>query len=85
MRLLRLACLGLTLAGSSLCLGGWDEKPAKKEAKSEAVVGCSDTKQFHKPGCKWVKEIEKAGTKVNFASKADAEKKGYKACGDCKP
>ncbi len=85
MRLLQMACLNLTLVGSSLALAGWDEKPAKKEAKSEAVVGCSDTKIFHKPGCKWVKEVEKAGTKVNLPSKAEAEKKGFKACGDCKP
>lgn len=53
--------------------------------KATAVVGCKDSKLFHKPDCKWVKEIDKAKTRVDFTSVADAKKAGMKPCGDCKP
>ncbi len=53
--------------------------------KSQAVVACSNTKLYHRADCKWVKEIDKAGTRVDFPSAAAAKKAGYKACTDCKP
>jgi methylphosphotriester-DNA--protein-cysteine methyltransferase len=68
-----------------------ERAPAKAEAttgevpKAIPVVGCKDTKMFHMPDCKWVKEIEKAGTKVDFPSKSAAKKAGMKPCGDCMP
>lgn len=57
----------------------------KTEVKSEVIVGCKDTKVYHKASCKWVKEVEKAGTRVDFKSVADAKKAGMKPCEDCKP
>jgi len=59
--------------------------PAKAEAKGEVIVGCKDSKQYHKANCKWVKEVDKAGTRVDFHSVAEAKKAGMKPCGDCKP
>ena len=57
----------------------------KAAAKAEVIVGCKDTKMYHKVNCKWVKEIEKAGTRVDFKSVAEAKKAGMKPCEDCKP
>jgi methylphosphotriester-DNA--protein-cysteine methyltransferase len=59
--------------------------PAKAEAKTEAIVGCKETKLYHKADCKWVKEVDKAGTRVDFKSVAAAKKAGMKPCEDCKP
>jgi methylphosphotriester-DNA--protein-cysteine methyltransferase len=53
--------------------------------KAEVIVGCKDTKMYHKASCKWVKEIDKAGTRVDFKSVAEAKKAGMKPCEDCKP
>ena len=53
--------------------------------KAEVIVGCKDTKVYHKADCKWVKEVEKAGTRVDFHSVAEAKKAGMKPCEDCKP
>ena len=94
MTLFRTLALGLCLAGGLTAASRGDDKP-KAPAKAEAakgevpkaipVVGCKDTKMFHMPDCKWVKEIEKAGTKVDFPSKSAAKKAGMKPCGDCMP
>lgn len=61
------------------------EGPAKAEPKSEVIVGCKDTKLYHRANCKWVKEVEKAGTRVDFKSVAEAKKAGMRPCEDCKP
>ena len=54
-------------------------------AKARGFVGCTETKLFHRPGCKHVAEIEKAGTKVMFTTRAEAIQAGYKPCDECKP
>ncbi|HTL97925.1 MAG TPA: Ada metal-binding domain-containing protein [Holophagaceae bacterium] len=54
-------------------------------AKARGFVGCTQTKLFHKPGCAHVADIEKAGTKVMFTTRAEAIQAGYKPCEDCKP
>jgi hypothetical protein len=59
--------------------------PAKTDPKSEGIVGCKETKLYHRADCKWVKEIDKAGTRVDFKSVAAAKKAGMKPCEDCKP
>ncbi|MBK8726322.1 MAG: hypothetical protein IPL96_09860 [Holophagaceae bacterium] len=99
MTLFRTLALGLCLACGLAAAAPSDDK-AKASPKAEApkaeaakgevpkaipVVGCKDTKMFHMPDCKWVKEIEKAGTKVDFPSKSAAKKAGMKPCGDCMP
>jgi methylphosphotriester-DNA--protein-cysteine methyltransferase len=56
-----------------------------KDPKGQVIVGCKDTKMYHRADCKWVKEIEKAGTRVDFKSVADAKKAGMKPCKDCNP
>nr|WP_275976076.1 Ada metal-binding domain-containing protein [Geothrix oryzisoli] len=61
------------------------EPPVKAEPRSEVIVGCKETKLYHKADCKWVKEIDKAGTRVDFKSVAEARKAGLKPCEDCKP
>jgi methylphosphotriester-DNA--protein-cysteine methyltransferase len=53
--------------------------------KAQVIVGCKETKMYHRADCKWVKEIEKAGTRVDFKTVAEAKKAGMKPCGDCKP
>jgi methylphosphotriester-DNA--protein-cysteine methyltransferase len=77
-----LACLmSLPLAAARRS----DTPKAEDKAKAEVIVGCSDTKLYHKANCKWVKEIEKAGTRVDFKSVAEAKKAGMKPCEDCRP
>jgi hypothetical protein len=94
MNLFRTLALGLCLAGGLAAASPADDKqkaPPKAEApkaevpKAIPVVGCKDSKQFHMPDCKWVKEVEKAGTRVDFPSKSAAKKAGMKPCGDCMP
>ena len=53
--------------------------------KAKGFVGCTQTKIFHKPDCKVVAEIEKAGTKVMFTRRQEAIQAGYKPCEECKP
>lgn len=66
-------------------------EPAKAEAAKTAIkptesgfVGNKDSKTYHKAECKAAAKIKPAN-KVALASKADAEKGGYKACKTCKP
>ncbi|HJU83411.1 MAG TPA: Ada metal-binding domain-containing protein [Holophagaceae bacterium] len=62
--------------------------PAKHHArrtKAKSFVGCTQTKVFHKPDCKVVADIEKAGTKVTFSRREEAVQAGYKPCEECKP
>lgn len=47
-------------------------------------VGSKESSKYHKPGCRWAKEIS-AENLIIFSSKADAEAKGYTPCGVCKP
>jgi hypothetical protein len=94
MNALRSLALGLGLAGSlfaaPLAAPRSGDKPQTAPAKASvpaaiAVVGCKDSKMFHLPDCKWVKEVEKAGTRVDFPSKSAAKKAHMKPCGDCLP
>ncbi|HJV39773.1 MAG TPA: Ada metal-binding domain-containing protein [Geothrix sp.] len=71
------------LMASQLAARTYD-KP-KAETKAEVIVGCKETKLYHKANCKWVKEIDKAHTRVDFRSVAEAKKAGMKPCEDCKP
>ena len=48
------------------------------------LVGNKDSKVVHTAGCKTLARMKPA-SKVLFASKAEAEKAGYKACKVCKP
>jgi len=65
-------------------------EPAKPEAakritpSATGFVGNKDTKVFHKADCKSVGKM-KDKNKTALASKADAEKAGFKACKICKP
>jgi hypothetical protein len=59
--------------------------PMQEEPKPKIIVGCRETKLYHRADCKWVKEIDKAGTRVEFKSVEEARKAGMKPCGDCKP
>lgn len=54
-------------------------------AKTKGFIGCTQTKMFHKPNCKYVSEIEKNGTKVTFTRRQEAIQAGYKPCEECKP
>ncbi|WP_306600622.1 Ada metal-binding domain-containing protein [Geothrix sp. 21YS21S-2] len=64
-----------------------EAKPAPKaEAKPAATgfVANKASKVYHKADCAVGAKI-KADNKVMLATKADAEKAGYKACKVCKP
>ena len=49
-----------------------------------AFLGNKGSKTLHKADCKTAAKI-KAENKASFATKAEAEKAGYKACKVCKP
>jgi len=57
---------------------------AKAEAKptATALVGNKDSKTFHKAGCSAAAKIKDAN-KTTFATQAEAEKAGFKACKVC--
>ncbi len=65
-------------------------KPAPAPAKAAPApaatgfVGNKDSKLCHRADCKAVAKMKDAN-KVSFASAADAQKAGYKACKMCKP
>jgi hypothetical protein len=53
-----------------------------KTAPAAAIIGNKDSKIYHQADCKMGAKI-KPENKVTFASKAEAEKAGYKACKTC--
>jgi len=57
---------------------------AKAAPAAGAILGNKDSKTFHKADCKMAAKM-KAENKTTFASKAEAEKAGFKACKVCKP
>ena len=57
---------------------------AKPAAPTGAIVANKDSKTFHKADCKMAAKM-KAENKTSFATKAEAEKAGFKACKVCKP
>jgi hypothetical protein len=88
----------LLLTGS-LALAQAPAKDAKKAApapapKAEAAkpatpaaagfIGNKESKTLHKADCKIAAKM-KAENKATFATKAEAEKAGYKPCKVCKP
>lgn len=59
-------------------------KAAPAAAPSTAFVGNKDSKTLHRADCKTAARMKEAN-KVAFATKAEAEKAGYKPCKVCKP
>jgi hypothetical protein len=55
-----------------------------KAAPAAAIVANKETKTFHRADCKAAAKIKDAN-KTTFASAAEAQKAGYKACKVCKP
>ena len=59
--------------------------PAAAPAKATAaIVANKDAKTYHRADCKAAAKIKDAN-KTTFASAAEADKAGYKACKICKP
>jgi len=59
--------------------------PAAAPAKATgAIVANKDSKTYHRADCKSAAKIKDAN-KTSFASAAEADKAGYKACKVCKP
>jgi methylphosphotriester-DNA--protein-cysteine methyltransferase len=56
----------------------------KAAATSTAIVANKDSKVYHRADCKFASKMKDAN-KVSFASAAEADKAGYKACKVCKP
>jgi hypothetical protein len=55
-----------------------------KAAPAAAIVANKDSKTYHRADCKVAAKI-KDSNKTTFASAAEAQKAGYKACKVCKP
>ena len=83
MRSFRTVAFGLLLPALLMAAARLEDKPKASVPKAHPVVGCKDTKMYHEPDCKWVKEIDKAGTRKDFPSAEAAKKAGMKPCGDC--
>ena len=58
------------------------EQPAQSEPQAAKVIGNSNTKKYHDPGCSSVDEISEQNYVV-IASADEAEAKGYVACKRC--
>lgn len=54
------------------------------EPAAAGLQGNKDSKTYHKADCKTAAKM-KPSNRVPFASKAEAEKAGFKACKICKP
>jgi hypothetical protein len=62
-------------------------KPAAVAAPTKttgAILANKDSKTYHRADCKSAAKIKDAN-KTTFASAAEADKAGYKACKVCKP
>jgi methylphosphotriester-DNA--protein-cysteine methyltransferase len=57
---------------------------AAKAAPAAGIVANKESKTFHRADCKAAAKIKDAN-KTTFASAAEAQKAGYKACKVCKP
>lgn len=63
-----------------------EAKAAPKPAKSLGLIGCTETKLFHRKKCKFAKMIkEKGSTCVTFTWRQEALQSGFKPCDTCKP
>lgn len=63
-----------------------EAKPAAKPAKSMGLIGCTETKLFHRKRCKYAKMIKEKGTTcVTFTWRQEAIQAGFKPCDECKP
>ncbi len=51
---------------------------------SEALVGCSTSKKYHRLDCRYVAKI-KPENRINFVSPEDAKRQGYLPCKSCNP
>jgi len=58
--------------------------PAKPAAPGAAILANKDSKTYHRADCKMAAKMKEAH-KATFASAAEADKAGYKACKVCKP
>ncbi len=58
--------------------------PAKAAATTGAILANKDSKIYHRADCKLAAKMKDAN-KTSFASAAEADKAGYKACKVCKP
>ena len=58
--------------------------PAAAPVKAAAIVANKDSKVYHRSDCKTAAKMREAN-KTTFASAAEADKAGYKACKVCKP
>ena len=58
--------------------------PAKPAAPAAAILANKDSKTYHRADCKMAAKMKEAN-KAAFASAAEADKAGYKACKVCKP
>lgn len=57
---------------------------AAKPAASGTLVANKDSKTYHRADCKSAAKIKEAN-RASFASAAEADKAGFKACKVCKP
>lgn len=66
-------------------VGIWGQ-PLRQPLKSTSgqFVGSIKSDKYHRPTCKWAKQIEK-GNQIWFKNKKKAETKGYQPCTVCKP
>ena len=58
--------------------------PAKPAAPAATILANKDSKTYHRADCKLAAKMKEAN-KTTFASAAEADKAGYKACKICKP
>ncbi len=63
------------------------KKPAQTESvqTQEDYILNTNTKKFHNPGCRWVKQMKDSNKEEFSGSRADVINKGYSACGTCNP
>ncbi len=63
------------------------KKPAQTEQvqTQEDYILNTNTKKFHNPGCRWVKQMKDSNKEAFSGSRDDVINKGYSACGTCNP
>ena len=54
------------------------------ERRTAPYIGCASTRIFCRKGCVHERRVREGG-RIHFASGADAEASGYRACKVCRP
>ena len=60
-------------------------KPINTEPKEVSYILNTNTKKFHYPYCRSVKQMSEKNKKEFYGTSSEAKRQGYSSCGNCNP